>query len=38
MPSVALLGSRIRAQIFSPYSVGQVLTRKSMALFFDSFS
>ncbi len=35
MPSMALLGSRIRHTIFSPKSVGQVLTRKSMARFFD---
>ncbi len=29
-------GSRIRSTTFSPNSVGQVLTRKSMARFFDS--
>jgi hypothetical protein len=33
---VALLGSRIRKTIFSPYMVGRVLTRKSMARLFDS--
>ena len=36
MPSIACEGSRIRITIFSPNSVGQVLTRKSMARFFDS--
>ncbi len=35
MPSIALEGSRIRVTTFSPNSVGQVLTRKSMARFFD---
>ena len=30
MPSLALLGSRIRITIFSPNSVGSVLTRKSI--------
>ena len=30
MPSRALLGSRIRITIFSPNSVGRVLTRKSI--------
>ncbi len=30
MPSLALLGSRIRITIFSPNSVGRVLTRKSI--------
>ena len=35
MPSMALDGSRIRATIFSPNSVGQVLTRKSIARFFE---
>jgi hypothetical protein len=30
MPSFALLGSRIRITIFSPKSVGSVLTRKSI--------
>ena len=37
MPSIAEDGSRIRITIFSPNSVGQVLTRKSMARVFDSF-
>ncbi len=37
MPSIACAGSRIRSTIFSPNSVGQVLTRKSMARVFDSF-
>ena len=32
MPSLALDGSRIRITIFSPNSVGSVLTRKSIAL------
>ena len=32
MPSLALDGSRIRMTIFSPNSVGNVLTRKSIAL------
>ena len=36
IPSVALEGSRIRMQIFSPKSVGRVETRKSMARVFDS--
>ena len=36
MPSMACEGSRIRSTIFSPYSVGQLLTRKSMARVFDS--
>ena len=36
MPSVALDGSRIRMQIFSPCSVGSVETRKSIARVFDS--
>ena len=35
MPSIALDGSRIRVTTFSPNSVGQVLTRKSIARFFD---
>ena len=35
MPSIALDGSRIRATIFSPNSVGQVLTRKSIARFLE---
>ena len=30
MPSLALLPSRIRITIFSPYSVGRVETRKSI--------
>jgi hypothetical protein len=33
MPICALVGSRIRSTIFSPNSVGRVLTRKSMARF-----
>ncbi len=37
MPSIALEGSRIRITIFSPKSVGHVLTRKSMARFFEIF-
>src|SRR5690554_7162766 len=37
MPSLAWLGSRIRSTIFSPHSVGNVFTRKSMALVLDSF-
>ncbi len=37
MPSIALDGSRIRITIFSPNSVGQVLTRKSIARFFEIF-
>ena len=32
MPTLALDGSRIRITIFSPNSVGRVLTRKSIAL------
>ena len=36
IPNIALDGSRIRVTTFSPNSVGQVLTRKSMARFFDS--
>ena len=36
MPSMALEGSRIRVTTFSPNSVGQVLTRKSMARFLES--
>ena len=32
MPTLALDGSRIRITIFSPNSVGSVLTRKSIAL------
>ena len=32
MPTLALDGSRIRITIFSPNSVGKVLTRKSIAL------
>ncbi len=36
MPSIACEESRIRSTIFSPNSVGQVLTRKSMARVFDS--
>ncbi len=34
---MALDGSRIRITIFSPNSVGQVLTRKSIARFFEIF-
>ncbi len=37
MPSIALEGSRIRITTFSPKSVGQVLTRKSIARFFEIF-
>ncbi len=37
MPSIALEESRIRITTFSPNSVGQVLTRKSMARFFEIF-
>jgi len=37
MPNMALDGSRMRSTIFSPNSVGHVLTRKSMARVFDSF-
>ena len=36
MPSVACEESRIRSTIFSPNSVGQVLTRKSMERVLDS--
>ena len=38
MPSFTPAASRIRSTIFSPYSVGSVLTRKSMARFFESTS
>ncbi|MOA30302.1 hypothetical protein D3C78_1513820 [compost metagenome] len=38
MPIWALVGSRIRITIFSPHRVGQVLTRKSMALLAEIFS
>ena len=38
MPSLALLGSKIRITIFSPNKVGSVLTRKSMVLSLDIFS
>ena len=38
MPSWALEGSRIRSTTFSPHRVGQVLTRKSMALLAETFS
>src|SRR3990167_4177977 len=34
-PSVAEVGSRIRITIFSPHNVGNVLTRKSIARFFE---
>ena len=37
MPSIALDESRIRITTFSPKSVGHVLTRKSMARFFEIF-
>jgi len=37
MPSMADDGSRIRITIFSPNSVGQVLTRKSMERVFEIF-
>ena len=37
IPILALEGSKIRSTIFSPQSVGRVLTRKSMARVFDSF-
>ena len=38
MPSLTPDESRIRITIFSPKSVGSVLTRKSIALVFDSTS
>ncbi|MNY79308.1 hypothetical protein D3C86_2198880 [compost metagenome] len=38
MPIWALEGSRIRITIFSPHRVGQVLTRKSMALLAETLS
>ena len=38
MPIIALAESRIRTTTFSPNSVGSVLTRKSIALFFDRTS
>ncbi len=38
MPSFTPDESRIRITIFSPKSVGSVLTRKSIALVFDSTS
>ncbi|MNP64222.1 hypothetical protein D3C76_1597030 [compost metagenome] len=37
MPICALVGSRIRITIFSPQSVGRVLTRKSMDLALEIF-
>ena len=38
MPIMAPAESRMRTTTFSPNSVGSVLTRKSMALVFDSTS
>ena len=38
MPNLALLGSKIRITIFSPKSVGKVLTRKSMVFSRDIFN
>src|ERR1700691_5742795 len=35
MPSMACEGPRLSSTIFSPYSVGQLLTRKSIARVFD---
>ncbi len=36
MPIIAVLASRMRSTIFSPNSVGQLETRKSMERFLDS--